>query len=103
MPISLRPTTPADIPALFLQQSDPDSNALAGTRARNQEEFAAVWEKIFAEGIAVARVIVEGGVVVGAINAFKRNGLDYVGYWIDRPRWGRGIASRALALFLEEV
>lgn len=26
-----------------------------------------------------------------------------VGYWVDRACWGRGIASRALAMFLDEV
>jgi RimJ/RimL family protein N-acetyltransferase len=28
---------------------------------------------------------------------------DHVGYWIDRAYWGRGIASRALHLLLQEV
>jgi RimJ/RimL family protein N-acetyltransferase len=101
--ISLRPTSPADLPTLFRQQSDPQSNALAGTNPRTQEQFTAIWEKIFADGISTPRVIVEGDTIVGAINAFKRNGLDYIGYWIDRPHWGRGIASQALSLFLKEL
>jgi RimJ/RimL family protein N-acetyltransferase len=31
------------------------------------------------------------------------DGQDAVGYWIAREHWGRGIATRALGLLLEEV
>jgi RimJ/RimL family protein N-acetyltransferase len=31
------------------------------------------------------------------------DGQAEVTYWVDRAAWGRGIASRALALLLEEV
>ena len=31
------------------------------------------------------------------------DGQNAVGYWIAEHYWGRGIASRALALLLEEV
>jgi len=31
------------------------------------------------------------------------DGEDHVGYWIDRAFWGKGIASRALHLLLQEV
>lgn len=43
------------------------------------------------------------GTLVGSISCFQRDGLNYVGYWIDCGYWGRGIAGRALALLLEEV
>jgi RimJ/RimL family protein N-acetyltransferase len=26
-----------------------------------------------------------------------------IGYWIDKTYWGKGVATRALALFLEEI
>jgi RimJ/RimL family protein N-acetyltransferase len=112
--IRLRPTTPADLPALFEFQCDPQSNDMAGTKARTREVFFAVWERHFADPGINSRVIEidTGGSgewgdhhapeVVGSISRFQADGHDCVGYWIARPHWGRGIASRALAMFLIE-
>ena len=49
------------------------------------------------------RVILVGGVVVGAVNISPSDGQDSLGYWIGRAHWGRGIASRAVAMVLNEV
>ena len=105
--ISLRRITAADLPTLFLQQLDPESNSMAGTKPFTEEVYYARWERIFADPNVEPRAIIEGdpidGVIVGTISCFQRDGQDLVGYWIDRPHWGRGIASRALALLLNEV
>lgn len=39
--------------------------------------------------------------LAGTIGSFTLEGHREVTYWIDRSRWGRGIASQALAAFLE--
>jgi RimJ/RimL family protein N-acetyltransferase len=49
------------------------------------------------------RAITSEGDLVGSIGSFVVEGQTEVTYWIDRAVWGRGIASQALALFLEEV
>ena len=51
-----------------------------------------------------ARTIVVDAVVAGHVVSFLRNGVGdlEVGYWIDRSLWGRGVATAALAAFLEE-
>jgi len=41
--------------------------------------------------------------VAGHVLCFRRGGRDLIGYWIGREYWGRGIATRALALFLKYV
>jgi RimJ/RimL family protein N-acetyltransferase len=101
--VTLRPTNPRDIPVLFRQQSDPASNVMAGTKPRTEEVFRATWDKIFTDAKVIPRVILDGDTVAGAINLFQRDGKDYVGYWIDRAHWNRGVASQALALFITEV
>jgi RimJ/RimL family protein N-acetyltransferase len=104
-PIHLRPTTPADIPALFEMQLDAESNRLAGTRPRDRAAFDAVWEKIFRDQAAAGvtpRTILAGGVIAGCINIFPQEGRPAIGYWIAREHWGRGIAGRAIALMLAE-
>jgi RimJ/RimL family protein N-acetyltransferase len=104
--IRLRPTGPGDLPVLFEIQTDPEGNAMAGTKPRTREVFFAVWERIFADPGVSSRVIeidgVPGPEIAGSIGRFQADGHDCVGYWIARPHWGKGIASRALAMFLNE-
>lgn len=101
--VSLRAVEPADLPVLFRNQLDPEANRLAGTKPRGPEAFRALWEQALSDPDVVARVILSGGVVAGGISCFKADGVDAVGYWIGREHWGRGVATRALALFLGEV
>jgi RimJ/RimL family protein N-acetyltransferase len=50
------------------------------------------------------RAVTCDGRLVGSIAAFVIEGETEVTYWIiDRAAWGRGIASHALELLLEEV
>jgi RimJ/RimL family protein N-acetyltransferase len=101
--ILLRPTCLADIPTLFGFQLDGASNDLAGTKPRDLASFMARWHDNLRNPDITPRVIVEGEVIVGSIDIFKQEGQDSIGYWIARDHWGRGIASRAIALMLQEV
>ena len=104
--IRLRPTGPGDLPALFEVQTDPESNGMAGTKPRTREGFFAAWERHFSDPGINSRVIEidgqHGGEIVGTIGCFQADGRDSVGYWIARPHWGKGIASRAIEVFLRE-
>lgn len=101
--IRLRPVAPDDLPALYQQQLDPEANRMAGTKPRSREVFHATWQRIFTDPSVIPRVILHESLVVGGISCFKLEGLDNVGYWIAREHWGKGIASPALTLFLDEV
>ncbi|MFM9995776.1 MAG: GNAT family N-acetyltransferase [Phycisphaerales bacterium] len=107
LPIRLRPVVAADLPTLFEFQSDPESCRLAAVNPRDRAAFEATWAAILADRSgAIARAILEGDTLVGSIGCFKLDGHDAVGYWIARQHpggWGRGIATRALGLLLEEV
>jgi RimJ/RimL family protein N-acetyltransferase len=109
-PITLRRIAADDLPTLFRQQLDPESNAMAGTKPYTEEVYHARLKQILADAnvvppTVIPMVIVEGEAetIVGTISCFQRDGQDMVGYWIDRNHWGRGIASQALALFIREV
>lgn len=102
-PVELRDVEPADLPTLFQHQRDPEANRMAVANARDERAFDAHWAQILGDPTVVARAILVDGCVVGDINCFKSNGQDAVGYWIAREHWGRGIATRALALFLEQL
>jgi len=105
--VRLRLTTAADVPLLHLFELDEASNALAGTKPRDWATFEARWAEILADANGTVtgvtpRVILVDGVVVGAVNISPHAGADSIGYWIAREYWGRGIATRAVALMLAE-
>lgn len=101
--IELREVAVSDLPKLFEFQRDPESNRMAAVRPRSEEEFRRCWDGILADRGGLVRAITSDGALVGHISCFKMDGLDAVGYWIARDHWGRGIATRALAQFLEQV
>lgn len=39
--------------------------------------------------------------VVGTVTKFEINDEAEVAFWIDKPFWGKGIATKALNIFLE--
>jgi RimJ/RimL family protein N-acetyltransferase len=87
---------------MYEMQLDPEANRMAVTNPRTQEEFESHWAKTLADPGNTTKAIVYGEVLVGYISCFPLDGQDHVGYWIDRPNWGMGVASRALDLLLRE-
>lgn len=101
--IWLRRVETNDLPTLFEFQLDVESNQMAFTHPRTSKEFDAHWSKILNDPTVVVRSIVAGTSLAGCISCFECDDQHYVGYWIGKEFWGRGIASRALKLLLEEV
>jgi RimJ/RimL family protein N-acetyltransferase len=101
--IHLRTIEPDDLPRLYEFNLDPDANRLAATVPRSAEAFRAHWERILADPGTIARAISAGNVLAGSISCFNFDRLDYVGYWVAREFWGKGVASKALELLLNEV
>lgn len=101
--IVLREVAAKDLPLLFEHQQDPESNRMAGTKPRSAESFRDIWDACMRDPSVVSRVILLDGELVGGVSCFKMDGVDAVGYWIARPHWGKGIATGAVRLFLQEV
>jgi RimJ/RimL family protein N-acetyltransferase len=101
--IRLRPVEVTDLPWVYMMQTDPESNAMAVTRPRTEEAFYQHWQSVLGDAAIAPRVILYDETPVGIISLFQRDGENHAGYWIERAYWGRGIASRAMQLFLEEV
>jgi RimJ/RimL family protein N-acetyltransferase len=101
MEIALRPVEPGDLPALFEQQRDPESVAMAGVAAREREAFDAHWERILNDPESVIRAVLADGELVGSALSWRaEDGRRFIGYWLDRACWGRGIATAALERYL---
>jgi RimJ/RimL family protein N-acetyltransferase len=101
--VSIRNVERADLPRIYEFQLDPESNRMAATIPRSADAFGTHWENILRDPNVTAKAILVADELVGCISCFKMDGLDSVGYWLDRAFWGRGIASRALELLLAEV
>lgn len=107
--IRLRDLESADLPVIYSQQADPEACELARVARRERDDFDRHWQRIRAESAVDVRVIDEGDKVAGYLVCFGSwdpeapPGPRQVGYWLGRDFWGRGIATAALALFLEEL
>ena len=99
----LRDVTLDDLPRIYEMQLDLESNRIAVTIPRSAVAFDALWAKVLQDPNVTAKVILVDEVLVGHISCFKMEGLDSVGYWIDKEFWGKGIATQALDLLLIKV
>jgi RimJ/RimL family protein N-acetyltransferase len=102
--VVLREVRESDFEALCEQQTDPEAVAMAAIRSREREECFEHWRGILADENTNVRAIEVDGECAGHVTAFLRDGREprEVGYWIARSHWGRGVATAALAAFLEE-
>ena len=102
--VRLRDVIEDDLPVFFEHQRDPVANRMAAFPARDREAFMTHWTaNVLGNDEGNARTILSNDAVVGNIVSWAQDGEVLVGYWIGREQWGRGIGTRALALFLTEV
>lgn len=104
--VELRPVATTDLDAFFAYGSDPVAVDMAAFTARDPSDraaFDAHWARILADPTTVNYTIVADGAVAGSVAAYGMGGAPEVTYWLGREFWGRGIATAALRLLLEEV
>jgi RimJ/RimL family protein N-acetyltransferase len=104
--VRLRSVREEDLAIFFEQQLDPAANTMAAFTSEDpadREAFEAHWDRILAEDSVTVKTILADGAVAGHIARFERSGLPEISYWLGKVYWGKGIATRALRLFLEEI
>ena len=102
----LRDVREDDLPIFFEQQLDPEANYMAAFTAENpadRDAFTSHWNKILGDDATTNKTILFAGQVVGHIASFERLGKPEVSYWIGKEYWGKGIATKALSVFLSQV
>ncbi|MGW1463394.1 GNAT family N-acetyltransferase [Streptomyces sp. NPDC002308] len=106
MDVSLRPVHPSDLPVFFRHMSDPESNRMAAFTTEDPTDrvhFDAHWKRLSATPDVVTRTVLADGDVVGHVAVYGEPGEREVTYVVDRYYWGRGIATAALRILLDEV
>ena len=101
--VRLRNVEDRDLDVFFDHQADPQAVEMAAFPARDKDQFAAHWAKVRADDANVLRTIVADGLVAGNIGSWQQDGQQFLGYWVGREFWGRGVATQALALLVDEV
>ena len=99
----LREVVEADLPVFYEYERDPEAAAMAAFPSRDRDAFMARWAKTLADDSAVTRTVVSDGEVAGNIGCWEADGRRFVGYWIGREFWGRGLATQALSELLGVV
>jgi RimJ/RimL family protein N-acetyltransferase len=105
-PVALRPVEDTDLDELFDQMRDPQAVWMAAFTAKDPNDraaFDAHMARVRSAPDVTMRAVTDHGQLVGSIASFVVEGATEITYWIDRAAWGRGIASRAVALFLDLV
>src|SRR5262245_19791397 len=106
--VLLRDVADGDLPIFFEQQLAPADNRMAAFTDKDSADrvaFMAKWAKILGDDSITKRTILFGGQVAGNIGAFVApwSGQLEVTYWIGREFWCKGIATKALRVFLSAV
>jgi RimJ/RimL family protein N-acetyltransferase len=104
--VALRPVEAGDLDAIFEQMRDPESVCMAAFTPEDPNDrsaFNAHMARVLSSPEIRHRAITCDSRLVGTIASFVSEGATEVTFWIDRSCWGQGIASRSLALLLEEV
>lgn len=101
----LRPMTLADIEILFDQKKDGVAVEMAAFTSKDPQDAAAFMMKtknLIANQDIDTLVIEVAGKVVGDVMGFEMFGRRSVCYWLGREYWGRGYATEALKLFVDQ-
>ncbi|WP_335936514.1 GNAT family N-acetyltransferase [Streptomyces sp. PTD5-9] len=101
--VRLRVVEDADL-ELFLQyENDLEAVRRSKFAPRDREKFMTHWAtKVLGEPTVRVRTVTVDGETAGNIVAWWDEDKRFIGYWLGRKHWGRGIGTRALTLFLRQ-
>jgi RimJ/RimL family protein N-acetyltransferase len=100
--VRLRDVLDADLEAFLAYEHDPEAVRRSRFAPRPRERFMTHWRtRVLADESCLVRTVLAGDDVAGNIVSWWDGDRRFLGYWLGRPYWGRGIGTRALALFLD--
>jgi RimJ/RimL family protein N-acetyltransferase len=104
--VALRQVEDRDLDALFDQMREPEAVWMAAFTPpdpNDRDAFDAHMARVRNSPDVTMRAITCDGQLVGTVASFVVDDQTEVTYWIARNAWGRGFATKALALLLELV
>ena len=93
----------SDLEAFLAFEHDEEALRRSGFTPRPRDRFLTHWRKsILGDDTCLVRTVTVDGAPAGHVIAWWEGDRRFIGYWLGRPYWGRGIGSEAVALFLRE-
>ncbi|TGA85363.1 GNAT family N-acetyltransferase [Streptomyces sp. MZ04] len=100
--VRLRDVGPADLEVFFAQQHDPEAVRQSKFPPRERDAFMTHWAtRVLGDPTVFVQGVTVDGELAGNLVAWWDEDRRFIGYWLGRQYWGRGIGTQALALFLE--
>lgn len=106
MIISFSKTVSEDLPHFFRFQLDQEAANLAAFMPKDPTNEPAYLEKYnrFLNNPTICMLTIRvDGIIAGSVAKFEIEKEAEITYWIDKPFWGKGIATRALQELLRIV
>jgi RimJ/RimL family protein N-acetyltransferase len=103
MNVSLRAVEDGDLDEIYRQVTDPESIRMAAFTAEDQTDRRAFLDRMsrLRSDTSLSFLVIDvDGSVAGTIGSFRVDDELEVTYWVDRARWGKGIATAALRILL---
>ena len=76
---------------------------MAAFPPREWDAFMTHWrDKVLGDPTGLKQTILVGSEVAGNVVSWQSSAGRFVGYWLGRAFWGRGIATAALRIFVSE-
>ncbi|MFC4563120.1 GNAT family N-acetyltransferase [Nocardiopsis mangrovi] len=100
--VRLRDVGPADLEVFFAHEHDPEAARRSKFPPRPRDAFMTHWTtRVLGDPDVFVQAVTVSGELAGNLVAWWDEDQRFLGYWFGRRYWGRGIGTRALALFLE--
>ncbi|RBQ19040.1 GNAT family N-acetyltransferase [Spongiactinospora rosea] len=101
--VRLRAVQEGDLEVFLAQEHDAEAVRRSGFAPRPEAAFMTHWtERILADPAVLVRTVTVDGEPAGHIVSWWDDDRRFVGYWLGRSHWGRGVGTLALTLFLKE-
>ncbi|MGV9455687.1 GNAT family N-acetyltransferase [Streptomyces sp. NPDC003635] len=99
--VELRDVLEADLETFLAYEHDPEAVRRSRFAPRPRDRFIRHWkERVLGDPDCLVQTVTVDGEVAGNLCSWWDGDRRFVGYWLGRNHWGRGVGSRALALFL---
>lgn len=99
--VSLRDVRSDDLEVFLAQEHDPEAARRSNFRPREREAFLTHWQtRVLGDPAVFVQAVTVDGVTAGNVVAWWEEDRRFIGYWLGREYWGRGVGTRALTLFL---
>lgn len=100
--VRLRDVVDADLEVFLEQEQDPEAARRSRFAPRERGAFLRHWRtSVLGDPTVHVQAIMVGDELAGNLVAWWEDDRRFIGYWMGRAFWGRGVGTRALGLFLQ--